>query len=124
MSSKDDHKDSFPYCESDNYHGWFIQFKSHCRGCGIGAHFSLKARPTHHVDVNGNPLVLNQAQARALAMLQATCDEHDDKAFPALMKTCIKDPKTKKLTETEDFDHALPLLNRLEECYFSDADQQ
>jgi hypothetical protein len=72
MSSKDDHKDSFPYFESDNYHGWwFIQFKSHCRG--IGAHMALEARPTHPVDVNGkNPLVLNQAQARALAKLQAT----------------------------------------------------
>ena len=36
------------------------------------------------------------------------------------MKACIKDPKTKKLTETEDFEHALPLLNRLEERYLSD----
>jgi hypothetical protein len=70
MSSNDNHKDSFPYFESDNYHGWLIQFKSHCRG--IGAHLALKARPTHPVDVNGNPLVLNQAQARALAKLQAT----------------------------------------------------
>jgi hypothetical protein len=122
MSSNDDHKDSFPYFESDNYHGWFIQFKSHCRG--IGAHLALKARPTHPVDVNGNPSVLNQAQARALAKLQATWDEHDDKAFSALMKACIKDPKTKKLTETEDFEHALPLLNRLEERYVSDADRQ
>jgi hypothetical protein len=68
----------FPLLESDNYHGWFIQFKSHCRG--IGAHLALKARPTHPVDVNGNPLVLNQAQARALAKLQATWDEHDNKA--------------------------------------------
>jgi hypothetical protein len=86
---------------------------------------SLKARPTHPpVDVNGNPLVLNQAQARALAKLQATWDEHDDKAFSALMKACIKDPKTKKLTETEDFEHALPLLNRLEERYLSDIDRQ
>jgi hypothetical protein len=51
--------------------------------------------------------------------LQATWDEHDDKAFSALMKACIKDPKTKKLTE-----HALPLLNRLEERYLSDADRQ
>jgi hypothetical protein len=80
---------------------------------------ALKARPTHPVDVNGNPLVLNQAQARVLAKLQATWDEHDDKAFSA-----IKDPKTKKLTETEDFEHALPLLNRLEERYLSDADRQ
>jgi hypothetical protein len=100
----------------------FIQFKSHCRG--IGAHLALKAHPTHPVDVNGNPLVLNQAQARALAKLQATWDEHDDKAFSALMKACIKDPKTKKLTETEDFEHALPLLNRLEERYLSDIDRQ
>jgi hypothetical protein len=74
--------------------------------------------------VNSNPLVLNQAQARALAKLQAIWDEHDDKAFSALMKACIKDPKTKKLTETEDFEHALPLLNRLEERYFSDIDRQ
>jgi hypothetical protein len=84
----------------------------------------LKACPTHPVDVNGNPLVLNQAQARVLVKLQATWDEHDDKAFSALMKACIKDPKTKKLTETEDFEHALPLLNRLEERYLSDIDRQ
>jgi hypothetical protein len=42
----------------------------------------------------------------------------------ALMKACIKDPKTKKLTETEDFEHALPLLNRLEARYLSDTDRQ
>jgi hypothetical protein len=122
ISSKDDHKDSFPYFESDNYYGWFIQFKIHCRG--IGAHLALKARLTHPVDVNSNPLVLNQAQARALAKLQAIWDEHDDKAFSALMKACIKDPKTKKLTETEDFEHAPPLLNRLEERYLSDIGRQ
>jgi hypothetical protein len=40
------------------------------------------------------------------------------------MKACMKDPKTKKLTETEDFEHALPLLNRLEERYLSDAERQ
>jgi hypothetical protein len=52
MSSKDDHKDSFPYFESDNYHGWFIQFKSHCRG--IGAHWALKARPYYYIIIYDN----------------------------------------------------------------------
>jgi hypothetical protein len=115
-------KDSFPYFEPDNYHGWFIQFKSHCRG--IGAHLALKPRPTHPIDANGNPQVLNAAQTRALAKLQETWDEHDHKAFSALMKACIRDDKTKKLTETEDFEHALPLLTRLEERYLSDAERQ
>jgi hypothetical protein len=116
-------KDSFPYFEPDNYHGWFIQFKSYCRG--IGAHLALKPHPTHPIDANGNPQVLNVAQTRALAKLQETWDEHDHKAFSALMKACIRDDKTKKLTETpEDFEHALPLLTRLEERYLSDAERQ
>jgi hypothetical protein len=75
MSSKDDYLTTLKATTITA--GWFIQFKSHCRG--IVAHMALKARPTHPVDVNGNPLVLNQAQARALAKLQATWDEHDDK---------------------------------------------
>jgi hypothetical protein len=122
MESKSDSKESFPYFESDNFHGWFIQFKSHCHG--IGAHLALKPRPPPPVDANGIPLVLSAAQARQLLKLQELWDEHDHKAFAALMKACIKDPKTKKLTETEDFDHALPLLNRLEERYLSDAERQ
>jgi hypothetical protein len=122
MSSKDDFKDAFPYFESNNFHGWLIQFKSHCRG--IGAHLALKPRPVPPVDANGFPLVLNAAQARQLAQLQEIWDEHDHKAFSALMRACIKDPKTKKLTETEDFEHALPLLTRLEERYLSDTDRQ
>jgi hypothetical protein len=36
------------------------------------------------------------------------------------MKACIKDLKIKKPTETEDFEHALPILNRLEERYLSE----
>jgi hypothetical protein len=62
MSSKDDYKDSFPYFESDNYHGWFIQFKSSCRG--IGAHIALNTRSTHPVDANGNPQILSASQTR------------------------------------------------------------
>jgi hypothetical protein len=117
-SNKDDHKDSFPYFESDNYHGWFIQFKSHCRG--IGAHLTLKARPTHPVDVNGNPLVLNQVRANVASNLGRTRRQGLFRSHEG----CIKDPKTKKLTETEDFEHALPLFNRLEERYLSDAERQ
>ena len=41
----DSKTDSFPYFEPDNYHGWFIQFKSHCRG--IGAHFALSSLAQH-----------------------------------------------------------------------------
>jgi hypothetical protein len=116
MESKSRSKESFPYFESDNFHGWFIQFKSHCRG--NGAHLALKPLPPPPVDANGIPLVLC-----AVIKLQELWDEHDHKAFAALMKACIKDPKTKKLTETEDFEHALPLLTRLEERYLSDAER-
>ena len=66
----DSKTDSFPYFEPDNYHGWFIQFRSHCRG--IGAHLALKPRPTHPVDANGIPLVLTAAQAKALGTYKMT----------------------------------------------------
>jgi hypothetical protein len=56
--------------------------------------------------------------------LQELWDEHDHKAFSKLMKACMKDSKTKKLTETEDFENALTLLTRLEEGYLSDAERQ
>ena len=111
-NSNDNTTASFPWFEEENFTGWFIQFKAHLRRTD-----SLVAimgpRPEAPLGADGQPQVLNQAQTRDLTTRQEEYDAADNIAFSDLMKACRKNPRTKNLTESNDFASAWPLMERL-----------
>jgi hypothetical protein len=106
----------FPWFEERNYSGWFIQFKAHLRRTDSLAPLE-NPRPVAPIDAQGVPVVMNAAQSRALLANQAAYDKADNIAFSELMKACRRNPKTKSLTESGDFNGAFPLITRLKARY-------
>jgi len=115
-NSYDSLNNGFPWFEENNYTGWFIQFKAHLRRTDSLAPI-MGARPTPPLDAAGFAIPQNQAMGRAMGTAQAAYDKADNIAFSDLMKACRRNPKTKILTETGDFEGAFALITRLKSRY-------
>jgi hypothetical protein len=86
-SSDSSHSLGFPWFEEDNFSGWLIQFKAHLRRSDAVAPV-LGPRPAVPLDQQGQPVALDQAQARNLVTNQSVYDKADNVAFSDLMKAC------------------------------------
>ena len=91
-------------------------FKAHLRRTDSLAPI-MGARPTPPLDAAGVAIPQNQAMGRAMGIAQAAYDKADNIAFSDLMKACRRNPKTKILTETGDFEGAFALITRLKSRY-------
>jgi hypothetical protein len=107
MSTTTDNTSRFPFFEEENFNGWRVQFNSHLMGKSR-AHLAL-----NHPRPADLPLNATAAQRRTHDALRNTWDERNEIAFSELMCACRKNPKTKALSEMEQFDSAAALMERL-----------
>jgi hypothetical protein len=85
----------FPSFEEHNFNGWLTQFRAHLRR--YSAEEVLDNPMPTDKDVNGNPIPMNARDRADFDRRVKEYKEKDNIAYPELMKSCYKNPKTKRL---------------------------